>query len=291
MEHTIIIENEDILGGSVTDVEPFYTQVAQAPPARQYSLDMTAVSFVRSYGAMALINAARQLWQRSGAPLLLTNLRSEIHSYLHFIRLFELGGDFMQVASGAPQPWQPQSSSPDHLPLTYITGSADVEAVVERGRAIYRYWLQVPNYSNLMSVISELGANIYQHSGDVRGGVLMQKIQSGSRDRVEVRLAVSDLGQGIRRSLSARHKDIGPEPLDYLRAAIEGKSARASGRGGMGLRTVDRFVRTVGGYWWLRSETAAIFREGAGQVQEYTNLVHMPGTQVAVELHAPRPKD
>ncbi len=288
MEHTIIIENEDILGGSVTDVEPFYAQVAQAPPARQYSLDMAAVSFVRSYGTMALMNAARQLSQRSGTPLLLKNLRPNVHSYLHFMRLFELGGDFMQVASGTPQPWQP-ANSPDHLQLTYVTGSASVEAVVDRARAIYSYWLQVHNYSNLMSVISELGANIYQHSGDVRGGILMQKIQSSSRDRVEVRLAVSDLGQGIRRSLSARHKDIGTEPLDYLRAALQGKSARASGRGGMGLQTMDQFVRTVGGYWWLRSETAAIFREGSGQVQEYANLVNVPGTQVAVELHAPRP--
>ncbi len=290
MEQTIIIENENILGGSVTDVEPFYAQVAQAPPARQYSLDMTAVSFVRSYGAMALMNVARQLWQRSGAPLLLKNLRPNVHAYLNFMRLFELGGEFMQVTGGAPQPWQP-ASSPDHLQLTCVTGSTSVEAVVERARAIYSHWLQVPHYSNLMSVISELAANIYQHSGDARGGILMQKIQSGSRDRVEVRLAVSDLGQGIRRSLSARHQDIGPAPLDYLRAAIGGKSARASGRGGMGLRTVDQFVRTVGGYWWLRSETAAIFREGSGQVKEYANLVHVPGTQVAVELHAPRPKD
>jgi len=289
LQHTIIIKNEDILGGSVTDVESFYTQVAQAPPARQYSLDMAAVSFVRSYGAMALINAARQLWQRSGAPLLLKNLRPNVHSYLNFMRLFELGGDFLQAATEAPQLWQPESSSPDHLQLTYVTGAASVEAIVTRAQDIYSHWLQASNYSNLMSVISELGANIYQHSGDARGGILMQKIQSGTRDRVEVRLAVSDLGQGIRRSLSARHKGIGLEPLDYLRAALQGKSARASGRGGMGLRTVDQFVRTVGGYWWLRSETAAIFREGSGQVREYANLVDVPGVQIAVELHAPRP--
>lgn len=78
--------------------------------------------------------------------------------------------------------------------LTYVTDADSVEAVVDRSRAIYRYWLQVLNYSNLMSVISELGANICQRSGDIRGGILMQKIQSGSRSRVEVRPAVSNLG-------------------------------------------------------------------------------------------------
>jgi hypothetical protein len=101
------------------------------------------------------------------------------------------------------------------------------------------------------------------------------------------RIAVGDLGQGIRGSLTAKHGEFGQEPLDYLRAAMGGRSARLSGRGGMGLRRVEQIVEAEGGYLWLRSETAAILSHGPGKIEERNDLVYVPGTQVAVELHAP----
>jgi hypothetical protein len=164
-----------------------------------------------------------------------------------------------------------------------------VEQIVARARSIFSHWLLTPNLGSLLNVISELCANIYQHSGDAQGCILIQKYQSRTRGRVEVRLAVGDLGQGIRGSLSVKHGEFGQEPLDYLRAAMLGRSARLSGRGGMGLRRVEQIVESEGGYLWLRSETAAILSCGPGKLEERGDLVYVPGTQVAVELHAPFP--
>ncbi len=284
---TLTIPDLVMLGGSVNDVERFYALVEQLPPADQYHLDMAAVTFIRSYAAIAMIGAARRLTKKSGRSLLLQNLQPDVHSYLHFMRVFELGADFITAAKPLPAAWQPETSTPDQLQLTLVTGAASVETIVNRAREIYGHWLQTANYSNLLSVISELCANIYQHSGDPQGGVLIQKIQSRTRKRVEVRLAVGDLGVGVRGSLSARHDNLGDAPLDYLRAALQGKTARSSGRGGLGLRRVEQFVESVGGYLWLRSETAAILSYGADRVEAYEDLAYVPGTQVAVELYAP----
>lgn len=287
MPITITIPDDTTLGGSVNDVERFYTLIDQLPPANQYSLDMAGVNFIRSYGAIAMISVARRLAAKSGNPLLLENLQRKVHSYLHFMRVFELGSEFIQAGKALPSPWQPESDTPDQLQLTLVTDAASVESIVTRAKQIYGHWLKISNFGHLLTVISELCANIYQHSGDPMGCVLIQKIQTRTRSRIEVRLAVGDLGIGIRGSLSAHHTDIGNQPLEYLQAAMQGKTARPSGRGGMGLRRVEQFVETVGGYLWLRSETAAILSHGPGQVKTYDNLALVPGTQVAVELHAP----
>lgn len=287
MPIAIPIQDANILGGTVNDVELFYAQLEQAALANQYVLDMSAVNFVRPYGVIALISASRKLVALSNKPVLLKNLLPEVHAYLHYMKLFEIGADFIHTMEPLKESWQPVTTTPDHLHLTVAVSPASVEAIAAQAKSIFARWLMISNLGNLLNVISELCANIYQHSGDPQGCILIQKYKSQTRGRIEVRLAVGDLGRGIRGSLSTRHETIGQEPLDYLRAAMQGMSARPSGRGGMGLRRVEQIVQAEGGYLWLRSDTAAIFSQGPGTIQEYRNLVCIPGTQVAVELHAP----
>ncbi len=290
MTIAVTIPSAESLGGTVDDVETFYAQIdGIISPSGQYMFDMSAVNFVRPYGAMALISASRRLAKQSGKPVRLKNLADKVHSYLHFMKLFEIGSDWMQPVDPLKRVWETASATPDQLQLTVVTGAESVEAIVARAQRICAHWLLTPDLGNLLSVLSELCANIYQHSGDPQGCMLIQKYQSRTRGRVEVRLAVGDLGQGVRGSLSARHGKIGQEPLDYLCEAMRGRSARATGRGGMGLRLVEQIIGAEGGYLWLRSETAAIFSRGPGRMEERKDLVYMPGTQVAVELHAPLP--
>lgn len=283
----IPIQDANTLGGTVNDVELLYAQLEQIPPTDQYILDMSAVNFARPYGVIALICAARRLASRANKPVLLENLLPAVHSYLHFMKLFDIGADFIHIVEPLKQAWQPAATTPDQLHLTIAVNPASVEAIAAQAKSIFAHWLTTSNLGNLLNVISELCANIYQHSGDSQGCILIQKYKSRTRGRIELRLAVGDLGRGIRGSLSARHDAVGEEPLDYLRAAMQGMSARPSGRGGMGLRRVEQIVEVEGGYLWLRSDTAAILSQGPGKVQEYRDLVYMPGTQVAVELHAP----
>jgi hypothetical protein len=116
---------------------------------------------------------------------------------------------------------------------------------------------------------------------------MIQKYEETARGRIVVSIAVGDLGIGVRTSLATRHGEIGYEPLDYLQEAMRGRTSRANERGGLGLRTVEEAAKASGGRLWLRSETAALLSRAPSQVRSHSDLCHVPGTQVAVDLHAP----
>ncbi|MCC6190550.1 MAG: sensor histidine kinase [Anaerolineales bacterium] len=159
--------------------------------------------------------------------------------------------------------------------------------MIGQAERIFAYWLG--DVGSLLTALSELCTNLYEHSQDPSGCVLIQKNDWPSQGQVVVRMAVGDLGQGIRGSLSARHGPFGSEPIDYIRAAMDGRTARASGRGGLGLRRVEQIAQSKQGYLWLRSETAAMLSRGPGTQDMQANLALIPGTQVAVEIRAARP--
>ena len=95
------------------------------------------------------------------------------------------------------------------------------------------------------------------------------------------------MGCGIRGSLATRFGEFGNEQSDYLSAALDGKTSRETGRGGLGLSTIETTVDQEGGYLWLRSETAAIFSRGKYQRRISPSLSAIPGAQVVVEFSAP----
>ena len=204
------------------------------------------------------------------------------------VNLFNVASQWLELDGNLPeQRWNRNPHTTNLLELTPITNAGDVAQAMERAEAIFSHWLQMPNLSSLMKVISELCSNIYQHSGDPYGFVLIQRYQYISRGEVEVVLAAGDLGRGIRGSLEARHPQLGDDPLNYIQAAMTGTTSRESGRGGLGLRTVEETVAKEGGSVWLRSETAALRSFGPNRHYHFTDLAPMPGTQVVVEFQAP----
>lgn len=283
---TATLRVPDVLNGIAPHGEGVYTLVTDAPLADQYVLDMGAIGFVRPYGVVALVSAARCLSKRSGRAVCLSNIPSEVHSYLHRMNLFQVGGAWLRCSDHLDDEWLRSDYTANLLELTTIGRTDDVETAVARARRIFSQWLAIPNLGELCIVLSELCANIYQHSGDPFGCVLIQKY-GPSRGRVTVDLAVGDLGCGIRQSLSRRHGAIAQGTIGYLREALSGKSARRSGRGGLGLRRVEQVVASSGGYLWLRSEDAGILSRGPSRTIDNVSLVTIPGTQVAVELNSP----
>ena len=288
MSVIINISEPIVLGGEVEDLETYYDTLTQMPVANQYILDMSNTPFVRTYGVLALVITSRDLAKLSGQPVLLKNLTDEVNEYLHSINFFKIGANWVRCSNTVDQVNQADNQIPNRLELTTITDSKSVELIAERAEAIFSHWLRVSDLHKLVNVLSELCSNVYQHSNDPFGCMVIQKVESKTRGRVEVRLTVGDMGRGIKGSLIAHHGEIGHDTIDYLHEAMKGRSARA-GRGGLGLRRVEQIVKEVGGYLWLRSETAAILSKGPGKIKEYTELAYVPGTQVAVEWHAPLP--
>lgn len=270
----------------ITAVEKFYISVEQTSPADQYVFDMSGVTFVKPYGVIALLSAARHLAGLSGHPVRVENLAGDVHAYLDRVDLFDVGNNWLQPADSLDEEWSRNPQTANLLELTLIAGPEDVTTIAARAHRIFSYWLGTKELNSLLNVLSEVCANVYQHSGD-QGYALIQRYEADMRGQVIVQVAVGDSGCGIRGSLASRHDNIGEAPLDYLKAAMQGLSARSTGRGGLGLRRVEQIVASNKGYLWLRSETAALMTRGPKRTQPHEELIHVPGTQVAVELRAP----
>ena len=280
----------NLFNHGVDEVEQFYRLLDAVPRTSQVVFDLGQIDFIRPYGLVALTTAIRHLAAQTRKPVLLLNLSDQVYLYLHRMDFFQISANWCKpdkiVASGG---WSRDPATMNLLEMSPIGSADDVARVMERTERIFSRWLLIPNLRSLLNVLSELCANIYQHSADPTGYALIQKYNSVKRERVTVRLAVGDAGRGIRGSLAERHPDIGTQPLDYLLAAMNGRTARNSGRGGLGLRLVEQIVGSEGGQLWLRSETAAILSHGSGTAQGFSNLANLPGTQIAVEFYAPLP--
>ena len=281
-ESTILIPN---VLTEITAVEEFYVSVEQASPADLYVFDMSAVTFVKPYGVIALLSAARHLAGLSGHPVRVENLAGNVHAYLDRVDLFDVGNSWLQPVDALDEHWLRNPLTVNLLELTLIGGPDDVTAIAAQAQRIFSHWLDTKELNSLLNVLSEVCANVYQHSGD-QGYALIQRYEATMRRQVIVHVAVGDSGCGIRGSLASRHDNIGEAPLDYLRAAMQGLSSRNTGRGGLGLRRVEQIVASSRGYLWLRSETAALMTHGPKRTQPHEKLIHVPGTQVAVELRA-----
>jgi anti-sigma regulatory factor (Ser/Thr protein kinase) len=276
----------DTLRHGTNGVETMLDAVAELPLARRYVFDMSNVTFVEPCGVIALLSAIRHCAARSGERVLIKNLSEQIYPYLHRMDLFRVAEAWLRTLAPLNEEWSRNAHTINLLEVTPITGYNDVTAVVERARGIFGPWLSLDELSNLLRVISELCQNIYQHSGDPHGCVMIQKYQP-EQNQVFICLSVGDSGRGIRANLIERYRGLGDDPLDFVRAAMDGNyTSRPHGRGGLGLRTVRNITAAHNGYVTVRSETAGVTDWGRKGVQSYGKLTYMAGTQVSVKMCA-----
>lgn len=275
------------LSNGAHGVERLYSLITATPPASHYVFDMQEVSFVEPCGVMALLTAARHCTDVSGRRVILINIKEDVYLYLDRMNLFSLAGRWLTPLKSAAGRWSRSSYTANLLELTTVGGSDDVEEVIERASRIFAPCLTEDELGSLLSMLSELCSNIFEHSRDPYGCVLIQKYHQEQRQRESVRLSVGDMGRGVRANLTEAHGAFGGEgPLEYIRAAMNGRSSRSSGRGGLGLLNVRGILAAHGGYVCMRSETAAVTDFGGTHVQTRDGLAHVAGTQVSVAMHS-----
>ena len=141
-------------------------------------LDLSNAGFMKPMGLMALVLAARYIATQSGMPVHLDNLNDDLLSYLERVNLFDVAGDWLQLDDDLlKKRWDRNPHTANLLELTPITNASDVAQAMVRAETIFSRWLHLPNLGSLLKVISELCSNIYQHSGDPNGFVLIQRYQ------------------------------------------------------------------------------------------------------------------
>lgn len=285
-EHIKTLEVPNVLSNGPSGVETFFMQVAQLPRGGRYVFDLAHVTFVEPCGVIALLTAARHLSLISGKQVLFKNLREDTHQYLDRMDLFQVGRTWLRPTLSLNQEWSRNAGTVNLLELTCVRNYDDVSAVADRAEAIFADWLDRDELQNLLQVISELCQNIYQHSGDPDGCVLIQKYYQDEQ-RVFICLAVGDSGCGIRASLWDRYRGLGHEPIDFIRAAMDGTfTARDTGRGGLGLRTVRNIASAHRGYLTVRSDTASVTDWGRGSLRPVIGLAPLAGTQVSFKMYS-----
>jgi hypothetical protein len=176
------------------------------------------------------------------------------------------------------------------LEVALVREGADVHRAVSRIKARADLLLVSRlGYSGLAAdrftvAMAEVCQNVVDHSGG--SGLALAQCYLRAGGGPEIRLAVADVGIGVRASLAPRYADRLPGSWDDRTAVRLALRRGVTGSGdpdrGLGLAAVTDMVRAWGGTLRLRSGTAAC--DVGAHPAELTELAAFPGTQVAITL-------
>lgn len=273
------------LNNDIAALESLYSRITAHIHSNTQWLDMSQVKFVGPHDVIGLVMCARLIAQQQGYPVQLIEANVNVLQYLKRVNTFLTADQWLLPPEIVSNTHKLQIHHSEHLlELTAIRQETDIFAILHRVRQICLP-LQVTNLEKILRILSELCQNAFEHSGDTHSMVMVQRYLRPVQGKSEVQIAICDMGKGVRRSLLDCHGPFASTTLDYLRAALAGKSARTSGRGGLGLRSIEQIIAEAGGALWFRSENASILSHGSHKHRENNNLALIPGTQVVVKLN------
>ena len=268
-------------------------------PGGEALVDCRALQFIDPFGMVGLLKVGRLLSGRGVACTLEPPASQDVASYMERMGFFRHAPAYFRIRRQEPLfPLLPSRQHPSEvlLEITPMERTRDVHRVVEtvreRARAILERHLRYsPEAVDGFCVsLAEVCQNIVEHSEDT-GFVGIQKYFFARRlGRNAVKIAVMDLGVGIRRSLEGKlASQFGSAWGDLLaleQAFFHGASRFDDVGRGHGLAAVRRFVVRWKGKLVLRSGTARLglippWSRGRPRAE---GLAPFPGTQIAVVL-------
>lgn len=170
------------------------------------------------------------------------------------------------------------------IPITRFSLEDDVPALVKDFMAAMHRLMSGGPLSDeqlyFCTLLSELCQNIPQHSED-EGFVAAQVYRHGQGK--ELHIALSDLGIGLRGSLSKKHDLAGADEEKVMRYALtQGISASQEIGRGLGLAQVIKSLSRFDGRFILRSGSGFLVRSQKGE--EYSDTGFFPGVQITLIL-------
>jgi len=273
-------------------------------PFSFWEVDVNRVRFVDPYGMIGLLEIGRHLRRNQLFPQISLPWRREVLGYMQRMDFFKAASEIYQVAP--PTPW-PQERFSRHrrsdvlLEITTIKGNEDIHAIVEeverRAESILRVNLNYDNRAidHFVVALSEVCQNIPEHSQDM-GFVSIQKYYYGRRlGKNIVKIAVMDLGIGIRESLTEKYgSSFGSNWDDFQAislALFEGASRFSDPGRGHGLSEVRKLVQKWNGKISIRSGTVRLVLPPSwdSSAQHQTQLPPFRGTLISIilpEIHS-----
>jgi len=258
------------------------------------AIDGSGIRFAAPYGVLVLLAIGLSAPYRNGRAWGLVLPRDPaVLSWLERCGARRLIEQYFIVDRPAvPEEMERHESGRDPvlLEVSVVREGADVHRAVARIKARADLLLVSRlGYSGLAAdrftvAMAEVCQNVVDHSGGPGLALAQCYLRAGSGP--EIRLAVADVGIGVRASLAPRYADRVPDSWDD-RAAVRLAFRRGvTGSGdpdrGLGLAAVADMVRAWGGALRLRSGTASC--EVGAHPGERSGLAAFPGTQVAITL-------
>lgn len=270
--------------------EQVLDQAARVPADVKLLVDARHARWASPYGLTCLLTLAQS---RAERPAFTGPENEDTASYWARTAFYRHAEELYELHGYVPKP-RTTGDSDVLLEITPVAKSEDVHAVVDRiqmkAQSILQKELNLEGRATMgfAMTLSEVCQNIVEHAGQ-GGFVAVQTYQWKKRlGRRVVVIAVTDAGQGFRRSLEGAHRRRIGERWDdgaaLEEAVMRGISRfREPGRG-HGLAGVKRYVSRWGGKLSVRSGTARIGIIPSWDDDEalVKNLAPFPGAQVQI---------
>jgi signal transduction histidine kinase len=269
------------------------------PSLFPWEVDLHKVRFIDPYGMIGLLEVGRHVKSCNGSPQITLPRREEVIKYMDRMDFFKACFGIYEFAH--PISWPEERFLRSHrsdvlLEITPIKGSDDIHTIVEevemRAESILRVNLNYDSRAIDLFVValSEICQNIPEHSQDM-GFVSIQKYYFGRRlGKNVVKIAVMDLGIGIRESLTEKYASSFGEKWNDFQAislALFERASRFSDPGrGHGLSEVRKLVQKWNGKISIRSGTARLVLAPTwdSAAEHQTGLSSFPGTLISIIL-------
>ena len=269
------------------------------PSLCPWEVDLHKVKFIDPHGMIGLLEVGRYLKSCKGSPQISLPRREEVIKYMDRMDFFKACFGIYELTHPIAWPeerFRRSRRSDVLLEITPIKRSDDIHAIVEevetRAESILRVNLNYDSRAIDLFVValSEICQNIPEHSQDM-GFVGIQKYYFGRRlGKNVVKIAVMDLGIGIRESLTEKYASSFGEKWNDFQAislALFERASRFSDPGrGHGLSEVRKLVQRWNGKISIRSGTACLVLAPTwdSAAEHQTGLSSFPGTLISIIL-------
>jgi len=268
-----------------------------------YIIDLSKVKFIDPIGMIGILEIGRFLLSEGRTPDLILPVDDEVIKYMERMDFFKhIIPIFGEIPTDILESHYLRSSKSDVLlEITPIVHNKDIHHVVGKVKERAYQVLSTHLGYNKKAVIgfivalSEVCQNIVEHSQST-GFVGIQKYSFKKKlVRNIVKIAVSDIGIGIKESLSPRYKSRYPllwsDIIAIEEALLKGASRFEDEGRGQGLSTVRKFIKKWDGQISIRSGRAkySIFPSWSNGTSKISDLPFFPGTQISILLPELKP--
>ncbi|MEW6619302.1 MAG: ATP-binding protein [bacterium] len=262
-------------------------------------INIAKAEFIDPYGMVGLLEIGWYLKKESDIiPILILPQLTDVLKYLERMDFLEKAGNVFEIDTSTikiEDRFLRSRHSDVLLEITKIEGTDDIHTIVDRVKQRAETILKTNlNYDtqaidSFIVALSEICQNIPEHSQSAGYVGIQRYLYEKRLGKYVVKIAVMDLGIGIKDSLthkySSRYKDW--SDLEAIRLALfEGASRYDDIGRGHGLTNVRKLVQKWGGKFMIRSGTAklGIVPEWDTTKPQQSALSFFPGTQISIIL-------